>query len=128
MSLAMRELAQLYAALRDVDQGSGVATAATHSAGLRIMLPQLRGRFVQVQEVTARLERMLDDPTWSASLSSTERAFYELVLAEVRAAPTPKPPPPSGWTRSGRRLNTMRHGWRSVSQRCKRAVYPTMRC
>ncbi|KPV54867.1 hypothetical protein SE17_01075 [Kouleothrix aurantiaca] len=91
IALPMRELAQVYAAVRDLSAMPGLPGLASHVGQTRIMLPHLRGRFAEIQEITAKLTAILSDPLLREHLSPAERELYELTLAELRAVPDPKP-------------------------------------
>jgi hypothetical protein len=83
LSLPMKELAHIYASVRTWEELKGFFGSASRAGSNWIVLPKLRGKFVQVQEITSKLSTMLADPYWYANASQTEVEFCEFMLKEI---------------------------------------------
>jgi len=86
----MEMLANVYDAVRRfqaIEGLVGVASRVTHDL---VMLPHMFGKFVQVQEIVAKLQSVLANMGWREVTPASEIAFYELVLQEVQGDVYPK--------------------------------------
>jgi hypothetical protein len=86
----MRVLADTYAAIRQFEATKGLIGVASTATQDWVMLPQVQSRFVQVQEITAKIEGILADEVWRKTSPESEVAFYDLVLREVQGSSFPK--------------------------------------
>lgn len=84
----MSALAEMYKAIQLLEITEGLIGAASGATKDLIILPKLIGRLAQVQEISAKLERVLVDEAWQETTSASEIAFYKLVLEEVRTEST----------------------------------------
>jgi hypothetical protein len=86
----LQVLADIYAAIRAFDATSGLLGSASRATEEFVLLPTMRGRFVQVQEIAAKLAYILTDHEWRTHTSPSEIAFFELVANIVQTIPSPK--------------------------------------
>lgn len=80
----MNTLAAMYTAVQQLEITEGLIGATSGATKDLIMLPKLIGRLAQVQEISAKLEHVLEDKIWQETTSASEIAFYKLVLEEVK--------------------------------------------
>jgi hypothetical protein len=83
-------LADIYTAVRQAEVAHDFMGSVSDITRNYVMLPHLLGRFVQVQEITAKMSSLLSDNTWKEQVTPSQLAFCELVLQVVRDAPPPK--------------------------------------
>jgi hypothetical protein len=86
----LRLLADIYTAIRQNEATDGLISNVSRATRELVMLPYVKGRFAQIQEVTAKLTSILSDPEWRTRASTSEIEFYELILQEVQATSLPK--------------------------------------
>lgn len=83
-------LADIYAAVRQAEIAHDFMDRVSDFTQHSVMLPYLHGRFVQVQEITAKLSNLLSDNVWKEQATPSQLAFCELVLQVMQDAPSPK--------------------------------------
>jgi hypothetical protein len=86
----LKILTEIYSAMRHFEVTEGLIGDVGKVTRELVMLPYIRGRFVQIQEVTAKLSGILSDQEWRTHASKSEQEFYELLLQEVKAVSFPK--------------------------------------
>jgi len=84
------ELATLYAALRQHDATRELTRAASGQVERLVLLPSIASKFVQTEDLVARVEEAYADEKWRRLAPSWEVQFYELVLREASAPAHPK--------------------------------------
>ena len=83
-------LADTYAAVRQLETTSELINDASKMTQELIMLPYIHGRFVQIQEATAKLASILSDQIWRAQASPSEIEFYEILSQAIQSVSSPK--------------------------------------
>jgi len=83
-------LADIYTAVRQTEVAHDFMGSVSDITLNYVMLPHLLGRFIQVQEITAKMSSLLSDTTWKEQATSSQLAFCELALRVVQDTPTPK--------------------------------------
>ncbi len=86
----MHLLANVYAAIRRMDILSGIIKTASQSVIDLILLPDMQGRFIQVQEMTSKIEQVLSNATWRNQATVDEIEFYEIAQNVLNGSISPK--------------------------------------
>ena len=86
----MQGLANAYRAIRELQEVPYFVGNVGRATQTHIMLPQIMGWFIKVQEISSKLAEVLADPAWRAASPDYEISFYEVVLREIQSAPDPK--------------------------------------
>ena len=84
------ELAKLYSALRQYEATRGLTKAASGYVERLVLLPSIASKFIQTEDLVARVEEAYADERWRKVAPSWELQFYELVLREASAPSYPK--------------------------------------
>ncbi|MDQ5822770.1 MAG: hypothetical protein M3441_00985 [Chloroflexota bacterium] len=87
----LQVLAKTYASLRDLEMATelGIDTLAAAATRERVMLPLMHGRFVSIQEIKAKLDKLIEDARARPD-PPTELEFYEVARRTVENLPSPK--------------------------------------
>lgn len=76
----MEQLATLYHSITRIKDSNQAASAAISATEEFILFPELGSRFLQVQAMKAKLSKVLNDPTWCNSVSTSTLQFYQTAL------------------------------------------------
>lgn len=90
LKLSLQILADAYAAVRTTTATSHFMEQIERQTQHMIMLPYVSGKFLQIQEIIAKLTRILSDTEWRQRSSVSEREFCELLLQTLRDVSSPK--------------------------------------
>lgn len=80
----MKLLADLYKAISELDTEENFNWGASQSVQKLILWPRFTSKFMEVQEIIAKLERQLCDQSWREKATSHEIRFYEIALHELK--------------------------------------------
>lgn len=86
----MRLLAHIYAGIRKMESLTGIIKAASQSTSKFVLLPDMEGRFIQVQEMMSKIEQTINSPSWRNEATEEELAFYELAQNILSSSTSPK--------------------------------------
>lgn len=80
----MKLLADLYKAISEFDTQENFIRVASQSVQKLILWPRFTSKFIEVQEIIAKLESKLFDQSWREKATSHEIRFYEIALYELK--------------------------------------------
>lgn len=90
LKLSLQILANAYAAVRSATASSRFMKMVETQTQHLVMLPYVSGKFLQIQEVVAKLTRILSDAEWRKQASVYDIEFCELLLRTIRDVSSPK--------------------------------------
>jgi hypothetical protein len=94
----MKLLSDIFAFFDNYSLDQDLADKAIRSGIEWIALPRLRTRFLEIQEIEAKLANILSDTTWLQTATETEIEFYKYIIQEIRVSP-PKAQAAAQWDR-----------------------------
>ncbi len=90
LKLSLQILADAYAAIRKIEASSHFIEIVEEKTQHMVMLPYVSGKFLHIQEVIAKLTRILSDNDWREQAAPPEREFCELLLRTIQDVSSPK--------------------------------------
>lgn len=90
LKLSLQILADAYAAVRTTTATSHFLKMVKRQTQHMVMLPYVSGKFLQIQEIVAKLTRILSDAEWRKQASVSHVEFCELLLQMLRDVSSPK--------------------------------------
>lgn len=86
----MQQLAELYASIRTFNLVEGFESTASRSTQHLVLLPDLRSKFLHIQEASEKINRALKDPIWRSSAPESQVEFFKLAFDLLKEASDPK--------------------------------------